>query len=45
MWVHMAIWPVVIVAGALALLRPMKAVMIALQFKHKASEGGRVDYD
>jgi uncharacterized protein (DUF983 family) len=45
MWVHVAIWPLVIVAGALALLRPMKAAMIALQFKHKASEGGRVDYD
>jgi uncharacterized protein (DUF983 family) len=45
MWVHVAIWPVVIIAGALAMLRPMKAVIIALQFKHGASEGGRVDYD
>lgn len=45
MWVHIAIWPVVILAGALAMLRPMKGVMIALQFKHQASEGGRIDYD
>ena len=45
MWVHLAIWPAVILGGALAMLRPMKGVMIALQFKHHASEGGRIDYD
>jgi uncharacterized protein (DUF983 family) len=45
MWVHMAIWPIVILGGALALLRPMKGVMIALQYHHRASESGRQDYD
>lgn len=45
MWVHLAIWPVVIVGGALALLRPMKGVMIALQYRHKASDSGTVEYD
>ena len=45
MWLHMAIWPVVILGGALALLRPMKGVMIALQYRHKASDSGTVDYD
>ena len=45
MWVHLAIWPVAIVGGALALLRPMKGVMIALQYRHKASDSGTVDYD
>jgi uncharacterized protein (DUF983 family) len=45
MWLHMTIWPVVIIGGALALLRPMKGVMIALQYRHKASESGHVKYD
>jgi len=45
MWVHMLIWPIVIIGGALAMLRPMKGVMIALQFQNKASEGGLVDYE
>lgn len=45
MWVHVALWPIVIVGGALALLRPMKGVMIALQFRNKASDSGTVDYD
>lgn len=44
-WVHFLLWPPVILGGALALLRPFKGVMIALQYKHKASEGGSVDYD
>ena len=45
MWVHLVVWPPIILAGALALLRPFKGVMIALQYRHKASEGGTVDYD
>ena len=45
MWLHMVIWPPVILAGALLMLRPFKGVLIALQYKHKASEGGTVDYD
>lgn len=45
MWVHMVIWPVVILGLALGLLRPMKATMIALQFRHRASDSGRVDYE
>jgi len=45
MWLHLAIWPLVIVGGALGLLRPMKGVMIALQFQNKASDSGTVKYD
>ncbi len=44
-WVHVAIWPVVILGGALGLLRPLKGLLIALQFHHKASEGGTTSYD
>lgn len=40
LWLHALIWPPVILAGALGLLRPFKAVMIALQYKHKTHERG-----
>lgn len=45
MWVHLALWPIVVLAGAIAMLRPLKGLMIALQYKNKASEGGMIDYD
>ena len=45
MWVHLALWPPLILGGCLALLRPMKGVLIALQYRTKASESGIVDYD
>ncbi len=45
MWVHMAIWPPLILGAALGLLRPMKGVLIALQYRHRASESGTIDYD
>jgi uncharacterized protein (DUF983 family) len=45
MWLHMVIWPAVILGGALGLLRPMKGVLIALQYRHRASESGTIDYD
>lgn len=45
MWLHMTIWTAVILGAALALLRPMKGVMIALQYKHRASDSGLEDYD
>ena len=37
-WVHLAIWPAFILAGALALLRPLKATMIALQYRYRRAE-------
>jgi len=41
-WVHALIWGPVLVILSLALLRPLKAVLIVLQHKHKAEEGRRV---
>jgi uncharacterized protein (DUF983 family) len=35
MWVHMALWTPLIVGGALAMLRPLKAALIALQYRHR----------
>lgn len=37
-WVHILLWPPVVFGGAIGLLRPMKGVLIALQFHHQASE-------
>jgi uncharacterized protein (DUF983 family) len=45
MWLHMTLWPIAILGIALGLLRPMKALMIALQFRHRASDSGTVHYD
>ena len=33
-WVHLVIWAPAILGGCLGALRPAKAIMIALQFKH-----------
>ncbi len=44
-WVHVAIWPIVILGGALVLLRPLKGLLIALQYYHKASDSGTQSYD
>ena len=38
-WVHAALWGPLTVALALGLLRPAKALMIALQYRHRAREG------
>ncbi len=40
LWVHAVLWPVVTVPLAIALLRPFKAGMVALQFRTRASEMG-----
>lgn len=45
MWVHMSVWPALIIGVALGLLRPMKGALIALQFRNRASDAGTVDYD
>lgn len=37
MWLHLVLWTPLILGGAIGMLRPFKAVLIALQFRHKAS--------
>ena len=41
-WVHALLWLPLILATTLLPLRPMKGLMIALQYHHRAAEG-RVD--
>ena len=38
-WVHAVLWLPLILIVTLGLLRPMKGLMIALQYHHKAAEG------
>ena len=40
-WLHLVIWPPAILGGTLALLRPFKATLIALQYRHKAGDTGQ----
>jgi uncharacterized protein (DUF983 family) len=37
-WVHIAIWPLVTLVGTIGLMRPMKATMVALQYRHRSTE-------
>jgi uncharacterized protein (DUF983 family) len=34
-WVHLVLWTPVILGGAVIMLRPLKAGLIALQFRHR----------
>lgn len=38
-WVHAVLWPPFIIALSLGLLRPLKGVMIALQYTNQAAQG------
>ena len=33
-WVHLVLWTPLILGGAIVMLRPLKAGLIALQYKH-----------
>jgi uncharacterized protein (DUF983 family) len=37
LWLHMVLWPPLILAGAIALLRPFKATLIAFQYRHRVA--------
>ncbi len=38
LWVHALLWPVVTVPLAILMMRPLKAALVALQFRYRASE-------
>ena len=40
----MRVWTPLVIAVAIALLRPMKGFLVAQQFRHHASDSGLVDY-
>ena len=39
-WLHLVLWAPLTLIGSLALLRPAKALLIALQFRHKVQDFG-----
>lgn len=45
LWLHALLWGGTILGGAIALLRPFKATLIALQYRHRASDSGSTHYD
>lgn len=45
LWLHAVLWGFVILGGALLLLRPTKALFIALQYRNRASDSGVERYD
>ena len=45
MWLHIVIWTPVVLGGSMWLLRPFKAILVALQYRHKAGESGTRTFD
>jgi uncharacterized protein (DUF983 family) len=42
-WVHAIVWGPAVVLLSLGLLKPLKAALLVLQYKHRAEEARRVD--
>jgi uncharacterized protein (DUF983 family) len=40
LWLHAVLWPVVTTPLAVLLMRPAKSALVALQFRHRATEMG-----
>ncbi|MCA7119993.1 MAG: DUF983 domain-containing protein [Acidibrevibacterium sp.] len=40
LWVHAVLWPVVTVPLAIAMMRPLKAALIVLQYRYRRTEMG-----
>jgi uncharacterized protein (DUF983 family) len=38
-WVHLVVWLPLVLVLCLGLLRPLKGVLVALQYHHRAEEG------
>ena len=45
LWLHILLWFPVITVGSVALLRPFKAILVALQYRHKAGEAGTQTFE
>ncbi len=39
-WVHIVVWPIVGVVLAIGMMRPLKAALVALQYRHRRREMG-----
>lgn len=45
LWLHAVLWIPAILGGAMLLLRPFKAVLIALQYRHRSGDTGSKTFD
>ena len=43
-WLHLVLWLPLIVLVSLALLRPIKGLMVGMQFRHRAAEVRNEDF-
>ena len=39
-WVHAVLWPAVTIPAAILMMRPLKAALVTLQYRHRATEMG-----
>lgn len=37
LWVHAIIWPIFTIPAAILMMRPLKAALVALQYRHRSS--------
>jgi uncharacterized protein (DUF983 family) len=40
LWVHIVLWPLVTIPLAILMIRPLKAALVAQQYRHRSSEMG-----
>lgn len=40
LWLHAILWPLITIPLAIAMIRPTKAALIAIQYRHRAAEMG-----
>jgi uncharacterized protein (DUF983 family) len=40
LWVHAILWPLITIPLAIVMIRPTKAGLIAMQYRHRAAEMG-----
>jgi uncharacterized protein (DUF983 family) len=40
LWVHVILWPAITIPLAVLIMRPMKAALVAAQFRHRPTEMG-----
>lgn len=41
LWLHAVLWIPTVLVSSIALLRPLKGILIALQYRHRAGESGK----
>jgi uncharacterized protein (DUF983 family) len=40
LWLHAVLWPLVTIPLAVLMMRPLKAALVALQYRHRSTEMG-----